>query len=51
MKPSQERSNREQISDKVTDYMKKLPEPKELPLTIEIKITYKEGTEHHKILL
>ena len=51
MKRSQEKSNRAKINDAILAYMLGLPEPKELPVKVEIKIEYKEGTERHNITL
>lgn len=48
---SQECSNREKIALVIVAYMRKLPEPKELPVEIKIEIKYKEGTERHAIPL
>lgn len=46
---SQESSNRAMIVSEVEKYLSSLPEPKELPECIEIKINYKEGVERHKV--
>lgn len=48
---SQESNNRARIIEEIRAYMRGLPEPKELPAEIEIKIKYKEGTERHVISL
>ena len=48
---SQESSNRAAIASAVEKYLSRLPEPKELPECIEIKINYKEGVERHKVAL
>ena len=45
----QESSNRAMIVSEVEKYLSRLPEPKELPKDIEIKINYKEGVERHEV--
>lgn len=48
---SQESNNRAWIAAEIDAYMRKLPEPKELPAEIKIEIKYKEGTERHVLTL
>ena len=43
------KSNRAKITDAILAYTNGLPEPKSLPLDIEITIRYKEAIEQHRI--
>ena len=46
---SQERNNRSEIIGAIQKYMEALPEPKEMPTLIEVRLLYPGASEFHKI--